>query len=58
MTSVHVLPTGEPAEEHTLGECHCKPRKRPRRRGDGTIIDHVHVHRALDEEDELRSAAA
>jgi hypothetical protein len=46
MTSVHVLPTGEPPEDHTLGDCRCRPRRRPRHREDGTLIDHVHVHNA------------
>lgn len=46
MTTVHVLPTGEPPELHTLGNCPCRPRTRPRRRPDGTLIDHVHLHRA------------
>src|SRR5882672_3035875 len=50
MTSVHVVPTDEPPERHTLGECPCRPRRRPRRRADGTIIDWVLAHRAADDE--------
>lgn len=52
MTSVHIVPTGEPGGRHTLADCHCGPRLRPRHREDGTLIDWVHVHRSpLDDED-------
>lgn len=49
MTTVHVIPTGETPEHHTLGNCPCRPRRHARRRPDGTLIDHVHLHRATDE---------
>jgi hypothetical protein len=51
MTTVHVLPTGEPLENHTLGDCHCRPRRKPIPRRDGTV-EVVHLHRSpLDDED-------
>lgn len=46
MTTVHVVPSGEPPQQHTLADCPCQPRLRPRRREDGTIVDWVHVHRS------------
>lgn len=46
MTYVHILPAGEPPEAHRLGNCPCRPRTRPRHRPDGSVIDHVHIHRA------------
>jgi hypothetical protein len=59
MTTVHVVPSGEPPENHTLGNCPCRPRRLPRRRGDGSVIDWVHAHRAAaDELDMPRMLAA
>jgi hypothetical protein len=51
VTQVHVVPSGDEPETHTLGNCHCQPRKRPRRREDGSIIDWVHAHRSLTDND-------
>lgn len=50
MTQVHVVPTGDQPEQHTLGRCHCQPRQRRIRIGD--IIDWIHIHRPLATPDE------
>jgi hypothetical protein len=50
MTTVHVLPTGEPPEDHTLGNCACQPRHKQIPRRDGTV-EVVHLHRGADDDD-------
>jgi hypothetical protein len=48
VTTVHVLPTGETPEHHTLGNCPCRPRSIQIPRDDGTA-ELVTLHRAYDE---------
>jgi hypothetical protein len=50
MTTVHVIPTGEPPERHALADCPCHPRYRDIPRDDKTI-ETVTLHRPLDDED-------
>lgn len=57
MIALHVVPGGEPAENHTLGDCPCDPRSVTIPRDDDTA-DIVQLHRSLDGEDELRATAA
>lgn len=45
MTSLHVVPHDDPPERHTLGNCHCRPRRRRIHIGD--ITDWIHYHRSL-----------
>lgn len=51
MTQVHVVPSGETLEDHTLGDCPCGPRLRPILREDGTVIDWVTAHRGKDDDE-------
>jgi hypothetical protein len=57
MTTLHVVPADDLPENHTLGDCRCRPRRRPIRLGD-LIADWVHLHRSLTDEDELQPTAA
>jgi hypothetical protein len=48
MTQLHVVPSDDPPEQHTLGDCPCRPRRRRIRIGE--ILDWVHYHRSLADE--------
>lgn len=50
MTTVHVLPNGDPLEGHRFTDCPCRPRSKSIPRTDGTT-ELIHLHRALNDPD-------